>query len=850
MIETQQPISQTVTGNATHRSTFYQYDELGRLLTTVHPDPDLADANGIYPAGIFSDPDNIPTTSRVYDAVGNVEHETSVLGATVDTEYDAMGRVESVTIPDPDGTGPLTATTTTFTYDAFGNQLSITLNADTALARTTDYEYDVLDRPVKVTGPFVYDAISETTVRPVTTSTYDEAGNLKTTTDARQRTTTNFYDALNRVYRTESHLPGVDVEFTYDANGNRLSETSPNGNTTRFEYDSLNRPTTVLQPDTGNGYGLTVTSTIYDLLGRTVAAVDPLGHTSISQFDSLGRVIRSIGPDPDFDSTTLSAPIAHSSYDLAGNVVASTDPGGNTTTFEYDYLNRKTIQTLPDPDDLPGGNGPLSSPVIIRGYDLAGNLESEYRTYDGATGNSGRTVHFTYDIFGRPLRTTQPDPDGAALPLPAPFSENTYGAQGNVERVTDQLGRSTVYTYDALDRPLTEEFVHFDGTTTTVLREQFQTQYDLVGNVKRQIEFATTGNLHRVAEFTYDDLDRVTETAAKSGINSELSFTSLIGYDNDGNVTSQTDPMGRTTTQAYDALGRVIRASSPDPDGDGLLQSMSMYLALDAVGNVLVAKDNLGRITVNEYDRLNRPTKTTHPDPDPTDSDTAPFTRIEYDQAGNTWKTYDVRNGETTFEYDNLYRQIVVTQPDPNPDNNTTADRPVTKTQFDNFGNVYASIDPRGHSGRFTYDFMDRVRTTWLVEADGTIHPAITTNYDDAGNVESTIDQLGRKTSFEYDDLDRQKKIIYPKPHNLAAAPETELFYDAAGNLTAEEDARDYTTHWTYDFLNRNTSVTYPDAGHGATTETMTYDAVGNLISVEDILGRTVTFAYDNLDRL
>jgi YD repeat-containing protein len=78
-------------------------------------------------------PDALPTTvttnltRTVYDARGRVAAATiDALGQTTDYGYDNLNRRTPETAADPDGTGPLARPLTRFTYDAVGNQTSVT----------------------------------------------------------------------------------------------------------------------------------------------------------------------------------------------------------------------------------------------------------------------------------------------------------------------------------------------------------------------------------------------------------------------------------------------------------------------------------------------------------------------------------------------------------------------------------------------------------------------------------------------------------------------------------------------------------------------------------------------------
>ena len=67
----------------------------------------------------MTDP-NSHATSYSYDADGHKLTTTDALGNVTTAAYDHDGRLTSVTAPDPDGAGPLSAPVTSYSYNADG----------------------------------------------------------------------------------------------------------------------------------------------------------------------------------------------------------------------------------------------------------------------------------------------------------------------------------------------------------------------------------------------------------------------------------------------------------------------------------------------------------------------------------------------------------------------------------------------------------------------------------------------------------------------------------------------------------------------------------------------------------
>ena len=485
-----------------------------------------------------------------------------------------------------------------------------------------------------------------------------------------------------------------------------------------------------------------------------------------------------------------------------------------------------------------------------------------------------------------------------------------YDAVGNVVETTDELGRTTSFTFDGLDR-LVE--VALPAPTTGAGRPVVRYGYDVVGNRTNQRD-----PLDRVTSYTFDDLNRVVATTDAAG------QVSRVTYDAVGNVVTSTDRLGRVTTFEYDALDRLVRRTDPDPDAGGPQAAPVTRWAYDANGNltrltdgrgnptqyvydqldrrievidaagsstgftydsesnVVATTDALGRVTSHVYDGLGRIVTTTLPDPDAGGPQQAPVLRFVYDAAGNLVSTFDALGRQTQFTYDALNRRVSTRHP-----------LGVQLTGYDAAGRVVSRTDEAGRVTTFVHDALDRLVSVTRPDPDGAgpLTSPVTTHtydlvgnqlsstdplgrvtrvtydgldrvvtvtdalggvssvgYDAEGNIVSSSDALGRVTVSEYDGLNRRVKLTQPDPDGPGPlpAPVWRFGYDALGNLTTTTDPRGRTTGFTYDVLNRRTRMT--DA-IGGVTQTV-YDAVGNVVAGVDALGRTTSYDHDDLDRL
>jgi RHS repeat-associated protein len=376
------------------------------------------------------------TTSKVYDAGGQLASITDPNGHTTSYAYDGDGNRTRVV--DPVGN------VTTNTYDANNRLLSTKTAANTAAPSLTTYAYDLATgsdgcpntsgatycttrrNPNGGTTAYSYDA-ADNRVREslpggqVTRYSYDSAGNKLTKADAAGVTTSYSYDAENRV-STVDYSDGTTPKATYgyDADGNRAAMTDGTG-TTSYAYDADRRPTSVT-----NGAGA-VTSYAYDGQGNITALTYPNGKTVARGYDGAGRLV---------SSTDWLGHTTGFQYDADGNVTATAYPNGDTVKTAYDatgaMLNTNVL------------SGPKSLGSVAYVRDANGLA---IREYDG--GNLAGTPVYAYDAK-QELTTAGP------VKLGYDANGNLTG-NGSVQQsfnAADQLTRgttvtgSTAYSYD------------------------------------------------------------------------------------------------------------------------------------------------------------------------------------------------------------------------------------------------------------------------------------------------------------------------------------------------------------------------------------------------------------------
>ncbi len=341
-------------------------------------------------------------TSYVYDpSIGWLTQVKDNLGRTIHSySYNNDGTIHTETRPTPEGDYTITYETydplkrptrvidnedrwSEVSYDAYDNPLTRT----DALGRVTKYEYNDLGLLKSVMenfkeNPDPGDDPFATNVR--TEYTYDNAGNLKTITDANSHVTTFGYDPLNRLETTTDHLQQV-TRYQYDTLQNKKSITDNEGITVDYYYDLADR---------------------LDVIDYPVGAPDvrfdhdPLGRLT-DMYDGLGRT--------------------HWIYDDLDRITSITDPFNQTVGYGYDADNKPTSITYPAP----------VSKTISYQYNSLDQLEN---VLEGAT----LLVHYTYDSAGRLSQTSRANGVNTTY---------TYYLGGRLETLTHQNNLSQLASY-------------------------------------------------------------------------------------------------------------------------------------------------------------------------------------------------------------------------------------------------------------------------------------------------------------------------------------------------------------------------------------------------------------------
>lgn len=413
-------------------------------------------------------------------------------------------------------------------------------------------------------------------------------------------------------------------QMTYDKYGRETKTFDPIfGTITEFKYHKLGEiEDEVLQPIPtvgGTTQGATIHN-VYDALMNHIAQISPVGveywlpneHSEIAQhWDLAGH--RTI-----------------SQYHPTGSVSQITNPGGGTTQFSYDELDRVLRKHYDQPDARRGQRRSEKFSVVLDYMDSEKKVVVQRRKVKGST--LGDVVVENTDIFrhGR-VHKQQSKTGGGPAYEEVWFEYDRWGQPKEIQwRDRSTIKRKLIQVRDEWGREI--EQAH-EGHNPSLRRSTSIIYYPDGRIKKRRNERLSPGGRRPVTSFTYDKIGRLLsvtdnsrtviqqlvygdfgndpdadnnaniiefsqDPSAPVGIK-RLHVSQMITYNRRGLVTkldTDVNPVSSLTKQKlYDQMGRLRR----EIDSDGAVVDLTL--------------DSLGRVTKMESEALMRnPTVSLH----------------------------------------------------------------------------------------------------------------------------------------------------------------------------------------------------------------------------------------------
>lgn len=480
------------------------------------------------------------TTFNGYNKFGKPTTVTDYRNRITAYTYDAWGNQVSVTHPDGTieqttiawgGVGLYTVTKTVtgrpetvVHYDALGREIRSGVKRFDAQWQWIATEYDNKGRLYRTSLPYRGDAAS-----CWNTYAYDDYNRPVSLTEASGKTTTWSYNGTS----VTTVKDGISSTSTADAGGNVISVTDAGGTIT-YELRDDGQPSKVTAP------GNVATTFIYDDYGRRTRMVDPSagtqtydyvwnsdGSSSVTHANPNGQV--KTRRDKFGRITLVERPGEYDTaytYDVHGRLIAEQSTNGTGKEYTYDGLDRIVTvkETIPDGKWLRqtysyGAAGVLNS---IQYASQSGQITTESYSY-----NNGHNTGITL-------------PDGTIVWSLS--SENDFG----MATAISSGGITREYGFTAFGMPA---YRRMDGGEL----QDFTYSFDIAtGNLLSR----TDGVNGQTETFSYDGLNRLVTAGGRR-----------IGYDNRGNILSM-DGVGSMT---YGSAGHPYRITMLTPEGNGLV---------------------------------------------------------------------------------------------------------------------------------------------------------------------------------------------------------------------------------------------------------------------------------------
>jgi RHS repeat-associated protein len=297
--------------------TSYQYDTLGRVTKVTLPDNN--------------------TIQTAYN--GSTVTLTDQVGRQTQRQIDGLGRLVAVLERDP-AVGGTPSVATNYTYDYLDDLTQVNQGG-----QMRAWKYDAAKRAVYERIPEQSATINDGSGTMWSCAyTYTNFDAVATKTDARGVVTTNGYDSMNRLTSVSydvSHAPNVtntpNVTYSYDTSttsttkGLLLSVTIGTFQES-YGYDSLNRVSSITDLIDGKSY---TKSYQYNTAGQLTQLTYPSGRVLLITYDSFSRL------------SSVGSYLSGVSYNAAGKVTGLTLGSGVSETFGYDSqrleLNAQTV---------------------------------------------------------------------------------------------------------------------------------------------------------------------------------------------------------------------------------------------------------------------------------------------------------------------------------------------------------------------------------------------------------------------------------------------------------------------------------------------------------------------------
>ncbi|MBI2416008.1 MAG: DUF2380 domain-containing protein [Candidatus Kerfeldbacteria bacterium] len=654
------------------------------------------------------------------------------------------------------------------------------------------------------------------------------------------------YIDANGTAQTGFPTTGADTDaLFFDVNGDGLDDIL---NATYYQADGNYYTQNWLMENTGYTANLVDTMTLPEggiytyTYQATSAYTNNNGELLNANLPSTYNTVRSVTSDNGFgETTTTTYEYADGAFYYAdqynrrfagfGSIITTNDLGESTTTY-YHQGNEDDSASYESKDSFSKIGQPYRSEIRNASDALAKTIITTWGEDD--LGHDNAFVHQDDEL------------------------ELLYNGNGG----TDHTDRATTYTYDSTTGNLITQTEYGEVNESDDDRTTTYTYATDVASIITALPAAVTltdsdGTTVSETRYIYDNLEFgwiETGNVTKEEVwifGSDYAATSYT-YDTYGNVLTQTDPLGNTTTTVYDADNLY-----PATITNALAQTQTFEYNLANGLPTSITTVN-GVITQTDYDGLGRPIEERHSSSN--DAATLETTKIwsyfddglypDYPRSIKLREYLSETLYKETIDYLDALDRVIETKV---LDDAATGYNE-SETTYDTLGRVSSTSLPQVSAGwsydantvssdlfeSYTYDALSRVTSVTNVLG--------TTSTDYVGFTKTVTDALGNQKDYVNDAFGRLTAVV---EYIDGTTNSTHYTWDAADRLTILTDALGNVRNFIYD--GRGLRLTAQDLHESADTTygtwTYTYDVASNLATSLSPNGVTVTYGYDELNR-
>jgi RHS repeat-associated protein len=399
--------------------------------------------------------------------------------------------------------------------------------------------------------------------------TYNSYGLVTEEKDPRDKITSYVYDSYNLFVATSTNPIGQSADYYYDYSSGKIKKTiDPNGREFQTVYDALDRVIEEKQPDITTPSTL-ITKAVYEYsdsgLSRMVKTRNYLDSAvnfdKYSYLDGFNRVVQERKESEDANTYSVKDYV----YNKLGLLDKETLPYFSSGASSTPIVASSTLHILYSYDPL------QRITTVVNSVATTTNAYDDWKV--SVTDGEGKVKDLYKDAYNNLI---QVDEHNATSTYSTYYQ---YNLLNNLTKITDALENERDFTYDGLGQRLSAEDLHASGDGTYGI---WEFTYDDSGNITSQED-----PKNQTVNYTYDDINRTLTEDYAGGAGTDITYgydwcadgkgrlcsaTSTaeilnLSYNALGLVSSQTktiDSLNFTTSYNYDRQGNQTLATYPN----------------------------------------------------------------------------------------------------------------------------------------------------------------------------------------------------------------------------------------------------------------------------------------------